>query len=113
MEYCGKKQLLNWCMEKVKFVPNQQLVDSNGFLPESIIKKAILDVAAGLDFMHKRGVLHRDVKPQNILIDDSGQAKLVDFGVSKVLEDPENDAVKTTEGTYHFMAPEACDPDID
>ena len=38
---------------------------------------------------------------------------MVDFGVSKVLEDPANDAVKTTEGTYHFMAPEACDPDID
>ena len=38
---------------------------------------------------------------------------MVDFGVSKVLEDPANDAVKTTEGTYHFMSPEACDPDVD
>ena len=113
MEYCSQRQMLNWSDEQVKFVPNKKMVDSNGFLPENLIKKAIVDGAAGLDFMHNTGVLHRDVKPQNILISESGEAKIVDFGVSKVLDDPENDAVKTTEGTYHFMAPEACDPDIE
>ena len=70
MEYCSKKQLLNWQTEQAKFVPNPELVGTDGFLPESVIKKAIIDIAAGLDFMHNTGVLHRDVKPQNILIGD-------------------------------------------
>ena len=44
-------------------MPNPELVGTDGFLPESVIKKAIIDIAAGLDFMHNTGVLHRDVKP--------------------------------------------------
>ena len=63
MEYCSQRQMLNWSDEQVKFVPNKKMVDSNGFLPENLIKKAIVDAAAGLDFMHNTGVLHRDVKP--------------------------------------------------
>lgn len=56
--------------------------------------------------------MHRDIKPQNILISKTNQAKIVDFGVSHVLEDPEgSDQVKATEGTFHFMSPEECDPD--
>ena len=43
-----------------------------------------------------------------------GQAKILDFGVAHVLENPESsDIVNAGEGTYHFMAPEKCDPDID
>ena len=87
-------------------------IDQNGFLPEQIIKKAVCDVASGLKFMHSNGVLHRDIKPQNILVGSDGIAKLADFGVSKVIED-ESDMIKQTEGTLHFMPPEACDMEID
>jgi serine/threonine protein kinase len=56
--------------------------------------------------------MHRDIKPQNVLISAQGQAKLLDFGVSHVLENPkDSDSVKATEGTFHFMSPEQCDPD--
>lgn len=114
MEYCSQGQLLTWDTNTHKFIANPQLADATKpeFLPENTIKRVILDVAAGLKYMHDKGTLHRDIKPQNILV-ESGVAKIVDFGVSKVLDDPADDSVKATEGTYHFMPPEECDPDID
>ena len=54
--------------------------------------------------MHTSGVIHRDIKPQNILLDKHGNAKLADFGVSAVSD---NDNLQGNEGTYFFMPPEA------
>ena len=58
-------------------------------------------------------MIHRDIKPQNILFDQDDTPKICDFGVSHVLPDPSSDAITSTEGTFHFLSPEACDPDID
>ena len=116
MEYCPGGQLLNWDVQTHKFVANRESekVDDNGKVSEETIKTVIREIASGLHFCHERGVMHRDIKPQNILFSDEYHAKLIDFGVSKVLEDSSSpDTVKQTEGTYHFMPPEACDPDID
>lgn len=58
-----------------------------------------------LDYAHQRGVIHRDVKPSNILFDEHGQAKLVDFGIALVLD---GRRLTTTGalGTPHYMSPE-------
>ena len=59
------------------------------------IKAVIREVASGLKFCHQNGVLHRDIKPQNIIFTADHHAKLIDFGVSKVLDDPNgSDVVK-------------------
>ena len=116
MEYCDGGQLLNWVPETHTFQANRdhELVDETGHILESTIKRKIREVANGLQYCHEKGVLHRDIKPQNIIFDANHVAKLIDFGVSKVLESPESaDFLKQTEGTYHFMAPEACDPDVE
>ena len=71
----------------------------------------ILPVAEGLEYAHQRGVLHRDVKPSNILITESGQPLLSDFGIAKILESEETQAITTTGigiGTPEYMAPEQC-----
>jgi serine/threonine protein kinase len=51
------------------------------------------------------GVIHRDLKPENMMITDEKQVKLVDFGVSLLMED-DNDAVTSTVGTKLYFAPE-------
>ena len=116
MEFCPGGQLLTWSPESHQFIPNRsnQRVDATGHITESTIRRAIREVGQGLQFCHEQGVIHRDVKPQNILFNDAHEAKIIDFGVSKVMDSPDgSDICKQTEGTYHFMAPEACDPDVD
>lgn len=79
-----------------------------------MIKHVIKDTIDGLEFLHNNGVLHRDIKPQNILLAQDNRALICDFGVSKLLESPDaSDMVRQTEGTFHFMAPEACDAEVE
>ena len=60
---------------------------------------------AGLSYLHKRHVAHRDIKPDNILVDSDGTPYFSDFGVSEILEGERHD-VRTLQGTIAFMSPE-------
>ena len=84
-----------------------RMIDAEGRLPE---RKALLiarDVARALEFAHGRGVVHRDVKPDNVLIGNDGAIKLTDFGLAKLLQ---NDQRLTQSGialgTPHYISPE-------
>jgi len=65
----------------------------------------LFQVASGLAFLHGRQIVHGDIKPGNILINDGGQAALTDFGLSIVLE-MSGFTTKNTPGTLRYMAPE-------
>jgi eukaryotic-like serine/threonine-protein kinase len=84
----------------------KELVERGGPLPVRRVLELGLEVGRALAFAHGQGLVHRDVKPQNVLLNGDGLAKVTDFGIVRSL-----DAVGTTEtgtvlGTSHYIAPE-------
>ena len=72
----------------------------------SKVRSFIEELAGALDFCHTNGIIHRDIKPGNILIDQIGSLKLADFGLSRALEP--NHLATTFCGSPLYMAPEQC-----
>ena len=92
-------------------------IDLRSFLRESVtltfkqMMDLVIQVLEALDYAHRQGVVHRDIKPANILLLDSGQVKVTDFGVAK-LDTSELTHVGDVIGTPSYMSPEALRGDI-
>ncbi|MCP4537824.1 MAG: serine/threonine protein kinase, partial [Chloroflexi bacterium] len=69
----------------------------------------IEQVAEALDAIHERGLVHRDVKPANVMVNDAGQATLLDFGIVRAAEGTRLTATMATLGTPIYMAPEQAE----
>ena len=74
------------------------------YFPEEKVKFYASIIGLALDYLHKNGIIYRDIKPENILLDENGYLKLIDFGMAKILKDGE----KTNSfcGTPEYLAPE-------
>jgi serine/threonine protein kinase/formylglycine-generating enzyme required for sulfatase activity/cephalosporin-C deacetylase-like acetyl esterase len=70
------------------------------------IAHLIADVADALYYAHKKGVIHRDVKPSNLMLGSDGRLSLMDFGVARMLEDQGITTTGSFIGTPHYMSPE-------
>jgi serine/threonine protein kinase len=94
-------------MEFVEGESLGQRIERDGRMTEAEAIRLIAQVARGLHRAHKQGLIHRDVKPDNILVTPDGQAKLADLGLVKEVETDLN-LTRTGRGlgTPHFMAPE-------
>jgi len=76
-------------------------------LPLARIRQVIAQVGDALDYAHERGMIHRDVKPSNVLIDERGNCLLTDFGLARMVEDSVNlTSTGTIMGTPAYMSPE-------
>ncbi|XP_010937988.1 CBL-interacting protein kinase 18 [Elaeis guineensis] len=80
---------------------------SKGRLKEDVARKYFQQLISAVDFCHSRGVYHRDLKPENLLLDDNGNLKISDFGLSALAESKRQDGLlHTTCGTPAYVAPE-------
>ncbi|TMW49936.1 hypothetical protein DOY81_004975 [Sarcophaga bullata] len=97
------------CMELMSMCFDKLLKLSKKPVPERILGKVTVATVKALSYLkEKHGVIHRDVKPSNILIDERGNIKLCDFGISGRLVDSK--AATRSAGCAAYMAPERIDP---
>ncbi|KAK7341001.1 hypothetical protein VNO80_23925 [Phaseolus coccineus] len=77
-----------------------------GRLPEPLVRRYFSQLVSALLFCHRHGIAHRDLKPQNLLLDAAGDLKVSDFGLSALPEHLRDDLLHTACGTPAFTAPE-------
>jgi len=100
-------------MEYVKGVSLRKKTKDSPILFESIVDIAI-QICEGLGKAHQAGIMHRDIKPDNILINNDGRVKILDFGLAKLKGIGQLTKETTTLGTIQYMSPEqACGEDVD
>ncbi|KAK7056246.1 mitogen-activated protein kinase kinase kinase [Paramarasmius palmivorus] len=92
----------------IEFVPDGSLskvLARYGRFDEEVNKHFITQMLSGLQYLHSKGIIHRDLKGDNLLISNSGECKITDFGISKQA-DPQGRATTIAKGTIGYMAPE-------
>jgi Flp pilus assembly protein TadD len=72
----------------------------------SFVFRVLREMASALDYTHARGIIHRDIKPGNVMIDSAGRAKIMDFGIARIADTRTNTPTGLVMGTIHYMAPE-------
>jgi serine/threonine-protein kinase len=86
----------------------EQILQDAGRLPIPIVRSILFQVSSALTYAHRSRVVHRDVKPANILIDVDGNAVVTDFGIAKVARLPGHTHTGALVGTPAYMSPEQC-----
>jgi hypothetical protein len=84
----------------------KQLIQRTGRLPVRDALVMALQMARALSFAHQRGLVHRDVKPQNVLLNEDGQAKMTDFGIARSVDVQGVTITGTVVGTSEYISPE-------
>ena len=93
-------------MELIDGTPLDELVRTRGKLPPLDVVRLGKQAAAGLAAAHRAGIIHRDVKPSNLIVDGRGHLKLVDFGIARMESGSQLTNAAALMGTPGYMAPE-------
>ncbi|HEY3725376.1 MAG TPA: serine/threonine-protein kinase [Acidimicrobiia bacterium] len=98
-------------MELVHGITLRQLIDRDGAVPVDDAAAIAYQVADALSVAHARGLVHRDVKPGNVLVQPDGRVKVTDFGIAKAADSGGDELTRTgmVVGTARYLAPEQVD----
>lgn len=93
-------------MELVQGKTLKEIIAEDGSLPWKWSVNIAIQIASALEAAHKNNIVHRDIKPHNIIITEEGVAKVTDFGIAKAVSNSTITAFGTTIGSVHYFSPE-------
>ena len=93
-------------MELIQGKTLKQIISESGILPWKWSVNIAIQIASALEAAHKNNIVHRDIKPHNIIITEDGVAKVTDFGIAKAVSNSTITAFGTTIGSVHYFSPE-------
>ena len=117
LEYCEHGELIDYDEEKGEFKINKNAKEKEKtgkknelYYSTKQIFKFLKNIVSGLYYLHSNGIIHRDIKPNNILLDKNNVCKITDFNVSSILENLDDDNIERKIcSADHFRPPEVCD----
>ena len=99
-------RIIYFVMKFLRGKPLSSILASRGSLPPAEIKRILIDVSRALAYAHKKEIVHRDIKPDNIMFDEHGHAVVTDFGIAKAASGGKLTGTGMSIGTPHYMSPE-------
>jgi len=99
-------RVIYFVMKFLRGKPLASVLAARGSLPPAEIRQILVQVARALAYAHKGGIVHRDIKPDNIMFDEHGQAVVTDFGIAKAATGGKLTGTGMSIGTPHYMSPE-------
>lgn len=93
-------------MEYVKGMTLKQYIQRNHYIPIEKTLHIMEQVTSAIDHAHQHGIIHRDIKPQNILIDENENVKITDFGIATALSATTITQTNSVLGSVHYLSPE-------
>jgi len=103
-----RPHLLYFVMKFIAGPALDPILKTTGCLPIPMAQLILAQAASALGYAHRRGVIHRDVKPANIMLDEDGWVVVTDFGIAKVSTNTGLTMTGVTVGTPAYMSPEQC-----
>ena len=99
-------RIIYFVMKFLRGKPLSSILAARGSLPPAEIKRILAEVGRALAYAHKKEIVHRDIKPDNIMFDEHGHAVVTDFGIAKAASGGKLTGTGMSIGTPHYMSPE-------
>src|SRR3954447_5070049 len=99
-------RIIYFVMKFLRGKPLSSVLGARGSLPPLEIRRTLAEVSRALAYAHKKEIVHRDIKPDNIMFDEHGHAVVTDFGIAKAVSGGKLTGTGMSIGTPHYMSPE-------